>query len=151
LRKEINSLKSKLPDEGKRPPNITDFDKKALGVAQGGILKQTVFAAGEAGPEAIIPLGSRGGAKILRDAFFGNGMGANGSGGSTYNITVNAGLGTNPDELSRVIVESIKRYERRNGQVFQGPLVARTTTSSGVISTASDDTTFTTLVSRSSF
>ena len=99
-------------------------------MAMGGILRKQVFTAGESGPEAVIPLGSNQAMSMLRDAIGGGG------GGATYNLTVNAGLGTNPDELGRVIVESIKKYERRNGQVFMGPSIQATSlgvsTSGGV-------------------
>jgi hypothetical protein len=55
---------------------------------------------GEAGPEAIIPLSKA------------NRM------GNTYNITVNAGMGTNGAQLGAEIVSAIKRYERTSGPVF---------------------------------
>lgn len=88
-------------------------------LAEGGIVRSPTLAmVGEAGPEAVIPLNKLN------------------SGGSTYNIVVNAGLGTNPDELSRVIVDSIKYYERRNGQVFTGPLVPTVRTASGSLAQA---------------
>jgi hypothetical protein len=91
-------------------------------LADGGIVKSPTLAMiGEGGPEAVIPLSRMN----------------TGGGGTTYNITVNAGLGTNPDDLSRVIVESIKRYEKRNGQVFSGPLVTSTASAAGVTTTAS--------------
>jgi len=106
-------------------------------VALGGILKKQVFTAGEAGPEAVMPLTGRGG-QMLRDAL---GMNERGSRGNIY-LTVNAGLGTNPDELSQVIVNSIKRYEKRNGSVFQGPLVSVAANAAGVTSTDSGATTF---------
>jgi len=89
-------------------------------LAAGGILKRQVFSAGEAGREAVIPLGSSEAMGIMRDALGGGG------GGSTYNLVINAGLGTNPDELGRVIVESIKKFEKRNGQVFAGPQIQAT-------------------------
>jgi hypothetical protein len=111
-------------------------DKPKL-MARGGILKQPTFVAGEAGREAVIPLESSSAMKILRDAI-------GGGGGSTvvYNLVVNAGLGTDPDDLGRVIVDSIKRYERRNGQVFQGPLTPVTSSAQGVLSTNSGATDF---------
>ena len=56
---------------------------------------------GEAGPEAIIPLNKAGGAL-----------------GNTYNITVNAGMGTDGAAVGRVIVDAIKKYERISGPVF---------------------------------
>jgi hypothetical protein len=88
-------------------------------MAAGGILKRQVFTAGEAGREAVIPLGSSEAMGIMRDAL-------GGGGGTTYNLVINAGLGTNPDELGRVIVESIKKFEKRNGQVFAGPQIQAT-------------------------
>ena len=67
-----------------------------------------------------------------------------GGGGSSvvYNLVVNAGLGTDPDNLSRTIVESIKRYEKRNGAVFQGPIVTTLANAAGKTSTASAATDF---------
>ena len=144
LQNQINILKKKLPANGSREPRRSDFP----GLAKGGILKQTVFAAGEMGPEAVIPLGTRGGANILRDALLGTGpgVGAQQQGGGTYNITINAGLGTNPDELSRVIVESIRRFEKRNGRVFSGPLLSQTVnTANKTDPTTGDAGTFTTI------
>jgi hypothetical protein len=56
---------------------------------------------GEAGPEAIIPLNKAGGAL-----------------GNTYNITVNAGMGTDGASVGRVIVDAIKKFEKTSGPVF---------------------------------
>jgi hypothetical protein len=39
-------------------------------------------------------------------------------GGNTYNITVNAGMGSNGAQLGEEIVRQIKRYERTSGPVF---------------------------------
>lgn len=71
--------------------------------ADGGIvLGPTNAIIGEAGPEAVIPL-----------------SGANSAGmGSTYNITVNAGIGTDGAVVGRQIVDAIRKYERSSGQVF---------------------------------
>ena len=116
---------SKITDaEQKRIDQImAAYDKanpEPVRMAAGGILKKQVFTAGEAGREAVIPLGSSEAMGIMRDALGGGG------GGSTYNLVINAGLGTNPDELGRVIVESIKKFEKRNGQVFAGPQIQAT-------------------------
>jgi hypothetical protein len=129
--KEIREIMAKW-DQENRKPQRADF-----GLALGGILRQPTFVAGEAGKEAVIPLESGSAMRILRDAI-------GGGGGSTQviNLTVNAGLGTNPDELSQVIVNSIKRYEKRNGAVFQGPIVSVAANAAGVTSTASDAATF---------
>jgi hypothetical protein len=70
--------------------------------ANGGIVTgPTLGLIGEAGPEAVIPL-SKGG-KI---------------GGTTINLTVNAGMGTQGAEVGRQIVDALKAYERRNGSVY---------------------------------
>jgi len=71
--------------------------------ADGGIVTGPTNALiGEAGPEAVIPLsGSKSGAL-----------------GATYNIVVNAGVGTNGAQVGQQIVEAIKKYERTSGQVF---------------------------------
>ena len=115
---------SKITDaEQKRIDQImAAYDKanpEPVRMAAGGILKRQVFTAGEAGREAVIPLGSSEAMGIMRDAL-------GGGGGTTYNLVINAGLGTNPDELGRVIVESIKKFEKRNGQVFAGPQIQAT-------------------------
>lgn len=74
--------------------NVTPF-------ANGGIVTgPTLGMVGEAGPEAIIPLSRA-------DRF-----------GATYNITVNAGMGTDGGRLGEQIVKAIKRYERQSGPVF---------------------------------
>jgi hypothetical protein len=70
--------------------------------AKGGIVTApTLGMVGEAGPEAIIPLNRAG--KI---------------GGTTINLTVNAGMGTQGAEVGRQIVDALKAYERRNGSVY---------------------------------
>jgi hypothetical protein len=126
-RAEINRIMAAWDAENKKPTLM----------ARGGILKQPTFVAGEAGREAVIPLESSSAMKILRDAI-------GGGGGSTvvYNLVVNAGLGTDPDDLSRTIVESIKRYEKRNGAVFQGPIVTTLANAFGKTSAASAATDF---------
>jgi hypothetical protein len=132
-RKEINEIMRDWQSKpGNKKPIRADY-----GLALGGILKQPTFVAGEAGKEAVIPLESGSAMRILRDAI-------GGGGGSTQviNLTVNAGLGTNPDELSQVIVTAIKRYEKRNGSVFQSPLLSTATNTAGVTDTATGATSF---------
>lgn len=71
-------------------------------LAKGGIvLGPTNALIGEAGPEAVVPLSKAGN-----------------FGGGVYNITVNAGVGTNGAQVGQQIVEAIKKYERTSGQVF---------------------------------
>lgn len=90
--------------------------KKAdYGLAAGGILTGPRYLAGEAGNEAVIPLGSPTAADMMRKAF----ASAVTGGDTIYNISVNAGVGTDANELGRVVVQAIKTYERKNGPVFQ--------------------------------
>lgn len=81
---------------------------KPLGVpkmAKGGFVKKPTLAMiGDAGPEVVIPLSK---------------MGQAGGGGNTYNVTVNAGMGTNGTQVGREIVDAIKKFERSSGPVFK--------------------------------
>jgi phage-related protein len=111
---KINSIQVQIPNfeifgklAGKRFGfNFAKFAQISLPrveLAAGGVVMNPTNALiGEAGPEAVIPL----------DRF--DKMGA------TYNITVNAGIGTNGTEVGREIVAAIKRYERSSGRVFAG-------------------------------
>ena len=68
--------------------------------ADGGIVtKPTLGLVGEAGSEAIIPLDKLG------------------SMGGNINITINAGMGTDPAKLGDQIVDVLTRYQRRNGSL----------------------------------
>jgi hypothetical protein len=96
----------KALDSGKlTPAQVTELNAILKGVpklAEGGIVnKPTLALIGEAGPEAVVPLSKMGGSKS-----------------NTYNITVNAGMGTNGGQVGREIVDAIKKYERTNGPVF---------------------------------
>jgi hypothetical protein len=111
VNKAIEKAKGKKSSKGS---NITDKERSkimdlaaSLGVevpafAKGGIVTgPTLALIGEAGPEAVIPL-----------------TGSNTPMGSTYNISVNAGMGTDGAMVGREIVDAIKRYERLSGPVF---------------------------------
>ncbi len=70
------------------------------GMASGGIVTSPTLAViGEAGPEAVIPLNRVG------------------TGGSTFNITVNAGMGTDGRAVGTQIVSALKQWERTNGSL----------------------------------
>jgi hypothetical protein len=73
-----------------------------VALADGGIVTGPMNALiGEAGPEAVIPLDKMGRM------------------GNTYNITVNAGIGTgNGAQVGEAVVNAIRRYERTSGPVF---------------------------------
>jgi len=71
-------------------------------LAAGGIVTQpTIALVGEAGPEAIIPLGRN------MDA----GM------GSTVNINVTASPLSSPADVGAAVVDALRAYERRNGSL----------------------------------
>lgn len=81
------------------PALYKQYQAAGTAMAKGGIVTQpTQILAGEAGPEAIIPLSKMGGDNIY--------------------ITVNAGMGADGVELGKQIIDAIKRAERRNGKVF---------------------------------
>jgi hypothetical protein len=72
-------------------------------MAEGGVVtRATTITAGEAGPEAIIPLDK------MSSMGFGGGM----------NITVNAGLVSTPDQVGQDIIQAILKSQRRSGAVF---------------------------------
>jgi hypothetical protein len=80
-----------IPDE---PLNWGWFSVPRL--ASGGIVtKPTLAMVGEAGPEAVIPLGS-------------------GGAGNSYTINVNAAA-SSPADVGRAVVEAIQAHERRAG------------------------------------
>jgi len=75
-------------------------------LAKGGVVMPrpggTLTNIAEAGrPEAVIPLDRLGN-----------------FGGSTYNITINAGVGSDPVSIGRYVSDAIKRYESVSGKVF---------------------------------
>jgi hypothetical protein len=72
-------------------------------MAEGGVVtRATTITAGEAGPEAIIPLNK------MSSMGFGGGM----------NITVNAGLVSTPEQVGQEIISAILKSQRRSGAVF---------------------------------
>lgn len=88
------------------------FKGNPVNFADGGIVKARpgglIGRIGEAGrDEAVIPLDRAGNLTV-------------GGGGNTINITVNAGMGSDPVSVGREVVNAIKRYEATNGKVFAG-------------------------------
>jgi TP901 family phage tail tape measure protein len=113
LIRKVNTLKIDVPSTpfndaftlGFNLPELSKINVPRL--AEGGIVKAQpggIFAnIGEGRyDEAVIPLDGK------------NRMGA------TYNITVNAGMGTDGAQVGEQIVRAIKRYERVSGPVFVG-------------------------------
>jgi hypothetical protein len=113
---QVNAAVAKArTKKSKGGTKITKGEKKsisdlanALGVdipamAAGGIVTgPTLALIGEAGPEAVIPLNRN-----------------NTPTGNTINLTVNAGMGADGNQIGRDIVDAIKRYERISGPVFK--------------------------------
>lgn len=87
---------------------IPKFGVNAYGASGGIVTKPTVALIGEAGPEAVIPLNKTPGSSPLPG-------GGSGGGGVTYNLVVNAGIGTNGPALGRYVVDAIKAFERNAG------------------------------------
>jgi hypothetical protein len=103
---------------GEGLPDLSNFDFSGLDLsgilsginfgmgtlmAEGGVVtRATTITAGEAGPEAIIPLDR------LGNMGLGGGM----------NITVNAGLVSTPDQVGQEIIQAILKSQRRSGAVF---------------------------------
>ena len=80
--------------------NATTFGPSIPGLASGGIVNHPMIAQiGEAGPEAVIPLSRLN------------------SGGSTYNLTINASPLSSPADVGSAVVDALKAYERRNGSL----------------------------------
>jgi TP901 family phage tail tape measure protein len=96
------------PPKGKVP-------KRAMG---GPVSARTAYLVGERGPELFVP-GFAG--NIIPNNQMGTvpAMGSRSSNGgaAVININVNAGMGANGDEIGRVIVDSLRKYERRNGPI----------------------------------
>ena len=71
------------------------------GLANGGIaMRPTLRLIGEAGPEAVIPLNRMGDAS-----------------GTTINISVTAGMGTDGGAVGNAVVDALVKYQRRNGAI----------------------------------
>lgn len=93
------------PDIGTIPP------VPRVRLAQGGIVTRPTYALiGEAGPEAVVPLTSPYAPDFLQSG---------GGGGDTYiTIKVDAGLVSSPEQTGQLIIDAIRRAERRSGKVF---------------------------------
>lgn len=90
-----------FPDGSTRMVNL---EGEELKLAMGGIVTAPTRALiGEAGPEAVIPLDR---------------LSSMMNGGNTVNVTINAGIGSDPVSIGREVVNAIKRYESVSGKVF---------------------------------
>lgn len=75
--------------------------------AGGFVTTATPALVGEAGPEVVMPLDR-----------FERAIGLGNKEGSSYNISINAGMGSDPVSIGREVVNAIKRYESVSGKVF---------------------------------
>jgi phage-related protein len=97
----------KWQDSGASKSGADRFQSSSGGRAAGGMVTGgSMYAVGERGPELFIP--NQNGTIIPNNAI----------GGSTYNITVNAGMGADPVRVGEYVVSAIRRYERASGKVF---------------------------------
>ena len=103
--KSILDANAKFTTDPKYKGGSTIFSGTTVKIpkfAKGGIVNSpTIGMIGEAGPEAIVPL-----------------SGSNAGIGATYNIVVNAGIGTLGSQVGREIVDAIKKFEKTSGPVF---------------------------------
>lgn len=83
-------------------PNVPQLADGGIVMPRPGGVLANLAEAGK--PEAVIPLDR---------------MGSLG-GTSTYNVTVNAGIGADGGRIGQMIVDEIKKFERSNGPVFAG-------------------------------
>ena len=89
-----------------QPKSTKGVGATGVGATGGIVTRPTNALIGEAGPEMVIPLSSMPGASPLPSM--------SGS-GSTINLTVNAGLGTDGAAVGQQIVNMLKQYQRTNG------------------------------------
>jgi hypothetical protein len=92
---------------------------KLPGRANGGpVAANTAYLVGERGPEVFLPSAS---GQIVPNVDLGTSVSRSGvmagSGGNTYNINVNAGVG-DPRAIGQQIVEYVRKYENASGKVF---------------------------------
>jgi hypothetical protein len=86
--------------------------------ARGGriLAGEGVSLVGEEGPELVsLPAGSMVHTANETASMVGS---ATGIGGHTFNVTINAGMGTNGTEVGRQFVDYVRQYERVSGKVF---------------------------------
>ena len=92
--------------------------KRALG---GPVASGKAYLVGERGPEVMVMGSGQSGQVIPNSDLTMTGRSSSGSGsgsGTIINLTVNAGMGTDPYEMGRIIVDSVKKYERVSGNVW---------------------------------
>jgi hypothetical protein len=110
----ITTVQRTVFDSGAGPDG-----RRALG---GPVLSGKTYLVGERGPE-LLTMGAFSGNIIPNDRIgtvpnLSAGGGSSSGGVTNISINVNAGMGTDGAEVGRQVVEAIRKYERRSGQVF---------------------------------
>lgn len=109
--KVIDWINDKIPDKIGMPGPIPDINlpdnplPRIPNFAEGGIVTGEMLAVlgdNPSGTEAIVPLEK---------------AGDMGFGGTTINLTVNAGLGTNGQQVGAEIISALKNWQRSNGAI----------------------------------
>jgi hypothetical protein len=102
-------------EEGSGPPKGAMFsvEERAKG---GPVSARTPYLVGERGPELFMP--SVSGSVISNNDLTMTRTGSTSGGANTYNVTINAGLGTDGAAVGRQLVEYIRKYERQSGKAF---------------------------------
>lgn len=110
--KVIDWINDKIPDKIGMPGPIPDINlpdnplPRIPNFAEGGIVTGEMLAVlgdNPSGKEMVVPL------EKAQDMGFG--------GGSTINLTVNAGLGTNGQQVGAEIISALKNWQRSNGAI----------------------------------
>jgi hypothetical protein len=126
LQAKLGSLMDALAESLNRVSTVTVrtvYEGGGLAGARamgGPVSAAKAYLVGEKGPEVFVP-GMSG--NIIPNNNLGSLMsrssGSSGGGGTTIvNINVQTGIATDPAETGRQVVEAIRKYERRSGQVF---------------------------------
>ena len=129
-RNRLMSLMSDLAEDMKRETTITVttinrvITEKIDGARRlgGPVAAGKSYLVGESGPELLVMGNGQSGQVMPNSDLSMTGTNrsgrAIGAGGTTINLTVNAGMGTQGAEVGRQIVDALKAYERRNGSVY---------------------------------
>jgi hypothetical protein len=117
LNRSWDGFTEQLNDLGNALANTSRARSQAMGGGGGGgatgrgggrqhggpVHAGMAYRVGEQGPETFVP--GRNGRIMPAGA------------GGVYNITINAGLGSDPNAISKAVVQALQRYERANGIV----------------------------------
>jgi len=123
---KLNRMMTAMANSMRRTTTITVVTRHVTegvpGRRMGGpVAAGSPYIVGEAGPELFVP--TMAGRIVPNHDIRSSMTGAGGrgvalsGGGTTINLTVNAGMGTDGRQVGRQIVEALKQYERSNGPV----------------------------------